>query len=39
MNPPQATDRLAFRRMTSGDLDDMAALLGGPAVMRYYRCR
>lgn len=36
MNPPQATDRLAFRRMTPGDLDDMAALLGDPVVMRYY---
>jgi RimJ/RimL family protein N-acetyltransferase len=33
---PQPTERLAFRPMTGNDLDDMAALLGDPAVMRYY---
>jgi RimJ/RimL family protein N-acetyltransferase len=33
--PPPAR-RLAFREMTTGDLDDMAALLGDPGVMRYY---
>jgi RimJ/RimL family protein N-acetyltransferase len=33
---PPATARLAFRQMTTGDLDDMAALLGDPRVMRYY---
>jgi RimJ/RimL family protein N-acetyltransferase len=32
---PDAT-RLAFREMTPGDLDDMAALLGDPGVMTYY---
>ncbi|GAA2498787.1 GNAT family N-acetyltransferase [Winogradskya humida] len=30
------TDRLHFRQMTPGDLDDMAALLGSPEVMLYY---
>ena len=30
------TARLAFRAMTADDLDDMAALLGDPDVMRYY---
>jgi RimJ/RimL family protein N-acetyltransferase len=30
------TDRLTFREMTPGDLDDMAGLLGDPAVMTYY---
>jgi RimJ/RimL family protein N-acetyltransferase len=33
---PAPTRRLAFREMTTGDLDDMAALLGDPAVMQYY---
>ncbi|WP_329571074.1 GNAT family N-acetyltransferase [Kitasatospora sp. NBC_01266] len=33
---PAPTARLAFRRMTPDDLDDMAALLGDPEVMRYY---
>ena len=36
MNRPNATDRLEFRRMGLDDLDDMAALLGDPVVMRYY---
>jgi RimJ/RimL family protein N-acetyltransferase len=34
--PPDPTERLAFREMTHDDLDDMAALLGDPGVMRYY---
>jgi RimJ/RimL family protein N-acetyltransferase len=33
---PAPTRRLAFRQMTADDLDDMAALLGDPEVMRYY---
>jgi RimJ/RimL family protein N-acetyltransferase len=33
---PAPTPRLTFREMTTGDLDDMAALLGDPHVMRYY---
>lgn len=33
---PAPTPRLAFRQMTTDDLDDMAALLGDLAVMRYY---
>ncbi|MEV6886203.1 GNAT family N-acetyltransferase [Streptomyces sp. NPDC051135] len=33
---PSPTARLAFRQMTEDDLDDMAALLGDPHVMRYY---
>lgn len=33
---PDPTQRLAFRQMTPDDLDDMAALLGDPEVMRYY---
>lgn len=33
---PGPTSRLMFREMTAEDLDDMAALLGDPAVMRYY---
>ncbi|MEU8615963.1 GNAT family N-acetyltransferase [Actinoplanes sp. NPDC048791] len=36
MKPPDATDRLEFHPMTPGDLDDLAALLGDPVVMRYY---
>jgi RimJ/RimL family protein N-acetyltransferase len=36
MNPPSPTERLAFRRMDLADLDDLAALLGDPVVMRYY---
>ncbi|WP_371573880.1 GNAT family N-acetyltransferase [Streptomyces sp. NBC_01314] len=34
--PPAPTPRLAFRQMTQDDLDDMAALLGDPDVMRHY---
>ncbi|MFF0880532.1 GNAT family N-acetyltransferase [Micromonospora aurantiaca (nom. illeg.)] len=34
---PPATGRLTFAEMTVDDLDDMAALLGDPIVMRYYR--
>jgi RimJ/RimL family protein N-acetyltransferase len=30
------TPRLVLREMTGADLDDMAALLGDPEVMRYY---
>jgi RimJ/RimL family protein N-acetyltransferase len=33
---PAPTPRLRFRQMTTDDLDDMAALLGNPDVMRYY---
>ena len=33
---PAPTPRLAFRLMAADDLDDMAALLGDPAVMRHY---
>ncbi|MEV6108882.1 GNAT family N-acetyltransferase [Streptomyces sp. NPDC051940] len=33
---PPPTPRLAFRPMTRDDLDDMAALLGDPEVMRHY---
>jgi RimJ/RimL family protein N-acetyltransferase len=33
---PAPTQRLAFRQMTTDDLDDMTALLGDPDVMRYY---
>src|SRR5512132_2287803 len=33
---PAPTRRLAFREMTPDDLDNMAALLGDPQVMRYY---
>ena len=36
MNPPPPTDRLEFRPMAVDDLDDVAALLGDPVVMRYY---
>jgi len=36
VNPPKATDRLEFRPMGNDDLDDLAGLLGDPAVMRYY---
>jgi RimJ/RimL family protein N-acetyltransferase len=36
MPAPPPTARLAFREMRSDDLDDMAALLGDPEVMRYY---
>ena len=32
---PAGSGRLAFAEMTAGDLDDMAALLGDPAVMRF----
>ncbi|MDX3580954.1 GNAT family N-acetyltransferase [Streptomyces europaeiscabiei] len=34
--PPPPTPRLALRQMTEDDLDDMAALLGDPDVMRHY---
>jgi RimJ/RimL family protein N-acetyltransferase len=33
---PGPTQRLAFRQMTADDLNNMAALLGDPDVMRYY---
>ncbi|MBN6051451.1 GNAT family N-acetyltransferase, partial [Nonomuraea sp. RK-328] len=33
---PAPTSRLSFRELTPDDLDDMAALLGDPEVMRYY---
>lgn len=33
---PPPTERLVFRQMAEDDLDDMAALLGDPDVMRYY---
>ncbi|MFD2028849.1 GNAT family N-acetyltransferase [Promicromonospora aerolata] len=33
---PGPTERLRFREMHDGDLDDLAALLGDPEVMRYY---
>lgn len=33
---PTETARLGFRQMTTADLDNMAALLGDPAVMIYY---
>jgi len=33
---PAPTQRLVVREMTARDLDDMAALLGDPEVMRYY---
>ncbi len=36
MPTPPPTPRLAFGEMTPEDLDDMAALLGDPQVMRYY---
>lgn len=36
MPVPPSTPRLAFREMTPDDLDEMAALLGDPEVMRYY---
>lgn len=34
--PPADTAHLRFREMTVADLDQLAALLGDPAVMRYY---
>ncbi len=34
--PVPMADRLVFRQMDDGDLDDMAALLGDPEVMAYY---
>lgn len=34
--PPPQTPRLRFRDMSRTDLDDMAGLLGDPAVMEYY---
>ncbi|MEU8243995.1 GNAT family N-acetyltransferase [Actinoplanes missouriensis] len=33
---PPPTGRLAFAEMTAADLDDMAALLGDPQIMRFY---
>ena len=36
MAVPPPTPQLVFREMTLDDLDDMAALLGDPEVMRYY---
>jgi RimJ/RimL family protein N-acetyltransferase len=33
---PPDTGRLTFREMASGDLGDLAALLGDPEVMTYY---
>ena len=33
---PSPTARLMFRQMTDDDLDDLAALLGDPDVMRHY---
>ncbi|MQA87518.1 MAG: GNAT family N-acetyltransferase [Streptosporangiales bacterium] len=36
MASPPPTPRLVFREMRPDDLDDMAALLGDPEVMRYY---
>jgi RimJ/RimL family protein N-acetyltransferase len=36
MPVPPPTPQLVFREMTPDDLDDMAALLGDPEVMRYY---
>jgi RimJ/RimL family protein N-acetyltransferase len=36
MPGPAPTPRLTFREMTPDDLDDMAALLGDPQVMRHY---
>jgi RimJ/RimL family protein N-acetyltransferase len=37
MPPPEPTARLSFREMTEADLEPMAALLGDPEVMTYYR--
>ncbi|MFT2816203.1 GNAT family N-acetyltransferase [Leifsonia sp. A12D58] len=36
MTHPLPTARLQFREMAHSDLDDMAALLGDPDVMRFY---
>lgn len=36
MPAPPPTDRLRFREMTDADVDNMAALLGDPGVMRFY---
>ena len=36
MAVPPPTRRLRFREMRPADLDEMAALLGDPAVMRFY---
>jgi RimJ/RimL family protein N-acetyltransferase len=33
---PEPTPRLAFRQMTTDDIDDMTSLLSDPDVMRYY---
>lgn len=33
---PNSTARLRFRQMTETDIDDMAAMLGDPAVMSFY---
>lgn len=39
MSLPPPTARLAFREMVPSDVEDMAALLGDPQVMRYYAHR
>jgi RimJ/RimL family protein N-acetyltransferase len=36
MAPPSPTSRLRFRELSIDDLDEMADLLGDPAVMAYY---
>lgn len=36
MTPPPPTHRFQFREMMQSDLDNMAALLGDPDVMRFY---
>ncbi|ROR83035.1 Protein N-acetyltransferase, RimJ/RimL family [Plantibacter flavus] len=36
MPVPHDTEHLRFRRMTQADLDEMAKLLGNPAVMEFY---
>ena len=36
MTVPSPTARVAFREMSLADLDDMAALLGDPKIMRHY---
>ncbi len=36
MPPPSPTVQLSFREMTSGDLDDMATLIGDPELMAHY---
>lgn len=36
MTPPAPTERVRFSEMTTADLDELAALLGDPAVMSFY---